>query len=724
MENYSYLKPRRGRQSVMEDKNVVLKRGEIFFEYPEEGIATGPGKLKMGDGTSTYQNLPYFLGEPYDIDNAVVEFTDSEDPTTPDKEGTYLTNIAPANPMNTLFANIKQLLVNHTSEISTLTTTVNTLNSNSATKTDIVDLKTGGITQVGTADVGSVGNPIYLKAGKPTACDMSKSTGVIASKLGTSSVGGSTSLMYLSSGSPVASSGNVGSSNTPVYLKNGTLTPCNSIDGASASSADKLNVGNVGDSNTPVYFENGKPVKCSTSSGGGGGSDTGLAEVASSLGTSTSNKYNVGDASTPVYFKDGKPVICTSSGGSGGGTTIIQSYVTAGAKSGYRTGTYATAEGLQNISSGKYSHAEGYNTYSVGDYSHAEGCDCTAETGTAHAEGYLSKATAGQAHAEGNATLASGEDSHAEGNQSQSTGRYSHAEGYFSIASGERSHAEGNITKATGMGSHSEGNLTTAKGTYSHAEGSECSAEGSLSHAAGYATNAKYRQTVVGQYNSQKGANDSYTKGSGYFIVGCGTSSGYANCFRATETNTYGKTYATSGADYAEMFEWKDGNPYNEDRVGKFVTLDGDKIVIANDKDDYILGIVSGNASIIGDVYDDEWQGAFETDIYGRPLYTQEFVPPVVDPITGEVIDKGHYDSTLKPNPAWDPDKPYIPRTQRPEWDAIGMIGKIVCIDDGTAEINSYVKCNADGIATASEERTKYRVMSRLDDTHIRIMIL
>ena len=52
------------------------------------------------------------------------------------------------------------------------------------------------------------------------------------------------------------------------------------------------------------------------------------------------------------------------------------------------------------------------------------------------------------------------------------------------------------------------------------------------------------------------------------------------------------------------------------------------------------------------------------------------------------------------------------------------MIGKIVCIDDGTAEINSYVKCNADGIATLSEERTKYRVMSRLDDTHIRIMIL
>ena len=32
-------------------------------------------------------------------------------------------------------------------------------------------------------------------------------------------------------------------------------------------------------------------------------------------------------------------------------------------------------------------------------------------------------------------------------------------------------------------------------------------------------------------------------------------------------------TSISSGADYAEMFEWQDGNPDKEDRVGRTVSL-------------------------------------------------------------------------------------------------------------------------------------------------------
>ena len=35
----------------------------------------------------------------------------------------------------------------------------------------------------------------------------------------------------------------------------------------------------------------------------------------------------------------------------------------------------------------------------------------------------------------------------------------------------------------------------------------------------------------------------------------------------------------SNGADYAEYFEWSDGNPTNEDRRGLCVVLDGDKIL-------------------------------------------------------------------------------------------------------------------------------------------------
>ncbi len=62
-----------------------------------------------------------------------------------------------------------------------------------------------------------------------------------------------------------------------------------------------------------------------------------------------------------------------------------------------------------------------------------------------------------------------------------------------------------------------------------------------------------------------------------------------------------------NGADYAEYFEWEDGNPNNEDRVGHFITLNGDRIHIAT-PGDYILGIVPGQPCIIGNA-DEDWVG-------------------------------------------------------------------------------------------------------------------
>ena len=47
------------------------------------------------------------------------------------------------------------------------------------------------------------------------------------------------------------------------------------------------------------------------------------------------------------------------------------------------------------------------------------------------------------------------------------------------------------------------------------------------------------------------------------------------------------------GADYAEYFEWKDGNSSDEDRRGYSVILDGNQIVKATDSDDAskIIGV-------------------------------------------------------------------------------------------------------------------------------------
>jgi microcystin-dependent protein len=57
----AFFKPRRGKKSTAESQNIVLKRGEVFFESPTGGVGTGIGRIKVGDGTTPYTSLPYFM---------------------------------------------------------------------------------------------------------------------------------------------------------------------------------------------------------------------------------------------------------------------------------------------------------------------------------------------------------------------------------------------------------------------------------------------------------------------------------------------------------------------------------------------------------------------------------------------------------------------------------------------------------------------------------------
>lgn len=318
------------------------------------------------------------------------------------------------------------------------------------------------------------------------------------------------------------------------------------------------------------------------------------------------------------------------------------------------------------------------------------------------------------------AGIASGAHSHAEGFNARATGLTSHAEGSGSNASGESSHAEGSYCNASGISTHAEGSSTTASGAYAHAEGCNSVASGDMSHAGGYFTiSSGQSQTAIGNFNVEY--KDSATR----FIIGKGmNANARANCFRVTDTGAYATgAHYTSGADYAEMFEWADGNPDHEDRAGRFVTLEGEKIRLATPEDSFILGIVSGSPSVVGDVYDDQWKGMFLTDIFGRPLYEDRDFPAEPGP-DGDVLIPAQTRRVQKVNPDYDSQETYIPRTERPEWDAVGMLGKLVAVDDGSCQVNGWCRVGTGGIAAASVERTKYRVMARLDDTHIRVLIL
>jgi len=389
----------------------------------------------------------------------------------------------------------------------------------------------------------------------------------------------------------------------------------------------------------------------------------------------------------------------------------------------FATGAWCChAEGWKSQATANYSHAEGYNTRAQGNSSHSEGSATVASSGAAHAEGDSTTASGNYgSHAEGHQTTASGISSHAEGKNTNANGNYSHSEGEATVASGKSSHAEGYETQALKWGAHAEGTQTVASGNFSHASGM-----GTIAHAGEF---------VIGSFNVDSQESDISISGQTQttFIVGKGGGeTTRANSFRVSGRGAYGVgAWNSSGADYAELFEWLDGNPDAEDRAGLFVTLEGDRLRLAGPEDDFVLGIVSAAPSVVGDVYDDQWAGMYLRDVFGRTIMEMQDFPAETTQVpredgTMETVELIPARRELAPklNPAYDHTVKYLPRTQRPEWDAVGMMGKLVAVDDGTCQVNGWCAVGEGGKATHSDARTRYRVMARLDDTHIRVLIL
>lgn len=220
-----------------------------------------------------------------------------------------------------------------------------------------------------------------------------------------------------------------------------------------------------------------------------------------------------------------------------------------------------------------------------------------------------------------------------------------------------------------------------------------CFVAGSWNHA------TADNQTVIGvnakrNYKSSENADILFNIGNGSALENSAMQVDFSG-------NVYaGGAYKTIGADYAEYFEWLDGNVDNQDRIGLFVTLDGDKIKLAN-KDDYILGVISANPSIVGNSAELDWHDKYKTDVYGRLIYDESH----------NLILNENYNDTLE----------YIPRGARKEYSKVGLLGQLVVQDDGTCEVNGYCMASVNGVATKSD--SGYRVIKRIDKTYIKIIL-
>ena len=171
-------------------------------------------------------------------------------------------------------------------------------------------------------------------------------------------------------------------------------------------------------------------------------------------------------------------------------------------------------------------------------------------------------------------------------------------------------------------------------------------------------------------------------------------------------TSDAGKGYADGsfnggGADYAEMFEWNDGNPNDEDRVGLFVKISSDG-VLPNGKievggDGMIVGPVSSMPGMVVNNPGMRWNSKFVVDDFGRFTLDAD----------GNRQLNPNYDSTLS----------YQGRTGRKEWSPIALKGRVRV--RASTNIGIYpssksgltVNVNADGTVSDAGSKGKYKVL-------------
>lgn len=134
-------------------------------------------------------------------------------------------------------------------------------------------------------------------------------------------------------------------------------------------------------------------------------------------------------------------------------------------------------------------------------------------------------------------------------------------------------------------------------------------------------------------------------------------------------------TVTSQNADIAEVGEWADGNPDNEDRIGYFVAIDD---------------TTAGTTMI---------KATANADVRGVTVLSPAF--------SGNCsADKYNEDKTLKQ-----------------QYEYVATMGLVSVIDNGTCTINERCMPDDNGCAVPSSNNMGYQVIDRIDDTHILIAL-
>ena len=368
-------------------------------------------------------------------------------------------------------------------------------------------------------------------------------------------------------------------------------------------------------------------------------------------------------------------------------------------------------------------------------------------------------------------TTASKESSTAIGYQATASGIFSTAIGSQPTASGVESTAVGyNATASGDMSIAMAGGV--ASGVKSVAMGPSATASSYASTAMGNSTTASSQYSTVAGRNGGIGTANTTLFGVAYATT-------YPGNITATSTDTNlvfkvsrtGDGYFDGGADlaaadYAEYFESFDGTPLERGHFVSFVE-GSDCIAYGNSN---ILGIVSSSPAVVGDSQSMHYKGMYKKDEFDtyirKPVVVTEVLSVLSAQQTGDswrVVKSGSFADNMETflieiknketqevletitdetdvmgfrryafevevvgtytttqidkvlSDTFDETQEYVPRSARPEWSPIGLLGKLwVYLADGeTVKVGDYITSDTDGKAVlcSRSDAYSYRVL-------------
>ncbi|MBI5972232.1 peptidase G2 autoproteolytic cleavage domain-containing protein [Staphylococcus caledonicus] len=163
-----------------------------------------------------------------------------------------------------------------------------------------------------------------------------------------------------------------------------------------------------------------------------------------------------------------------------------------------------------------------------------------------------------------------------------------------------------------------------------------------------------------------------------------------------------------NNADIAELFESQSGQAID---LGTIVTLDNGKIRKAQ-PNDRILGVISGTAALVANDKTYHHKDRYLQNEYGMTI-TKRVQKEFIDDNGNSIFE--WRDEPVE-NPDYDSNLAYLSRSERPEWNTVGLLGQIYTNVEKDVVANDYVnaragigyKDNANGHGWVQEITTPY----------------